>query len=516
MPFDLVELDRALERARSRRQGWEGLWRDCYSFAMPLRAGGFGESTSSGGRQTEKIYDATAADAVEQLAASLLANLTPPWSRWFALKAVYSHQQTAVEPLAPVLEEARSVLQGHFDRSNFAVEIHQCFLDLVTVGTATLLFQEGPVGEPSAFRFLALPHHEVFLDGDGSGVINRHFREFRMTTQEIRRRFPKSRFVAPNSKDHSGQATQQSFMVIETVYQLPSGAHYIAYLPKARNPVGRDLVLCEEVLESSPFISFRWLKAAGEIYGRSPVMTALPDVKTANKVVELILKNASIAVTGIWLADDDGILNPANIKLIPGSIIPKAVGSKGLTPLQAPGRFDVSDLILEDLRSRIRHVMLADRLGPIHSSKMTATEVLERTAEMSRLIGAIFGRLQVELINPVVNRALGILRRRGEIPDLRLDDGVIALVHQSPLAQAQAQQDLQNTFIWLERVGSLGEDARSVIDVDATVRWLADKMGIPPEMVRPRIDADPLLNDVAAALIDNATRAEYMVNANDR
>ena len=38
-------------------------------------------------------------------------------------------------------------------------------------------------------------------------------------------------------------------------------------------------------------------------------MTTLPDIKTANKVVELILKNASIAVTGIWLADDDGVLN---------------------------------------------------------------------------------------------------------------------------------------------------------------------------------------------------------------
>ena len=66
-------------------------------------------------------------------------------------------------------------------------------------------------------------------------------------------------------------------------------------------------------------------------------MTALPDIKTANKVVELILKNASIAVTGIWLADDDGVLNPANVKLVPGSIIPKAVGSAGLTPAAGAG-----------------------------------------------------------------------------------------------------------------------------------------------------------------------------------
>ena len=76
--------------------------------------------------------------------------------------------------------------------------------------------------------------------------------------------------------------------------------------------------------DSSPFISFRWLKGAGEVYGRSPVMTVLPDIKTVNKVVELVLKNASISVTGIWQADDDGVLNPANIQLVPGSIIPES------------------------------------------------------------------------------------------------------------------------------------------------------------------------------------------------
>src|SRR6185503_12624376 len=146
-----------------------------------------------------------------------------------------------------------------------------------------------------------------------------------------------------------------------------------------------DLPLAEGSFEQPPFVTFRWIKGAGELYGRSPVMTALPDIKTANKVVELILKNASIAVTGIWLADDDGVLNPANIKLVPGSIIPKAVGSAGLTPLQAPGRFDVSQLVLDDLRARIRHALMADALGQIDAPKMTATEVLERSAEMSRI-----------------------------------------------------------------------------------------------------------------------------------
>ena len=72
----------------------------------------------------------------------------------------------------------------------------------------------------------------------------------------------------------------------------------------------------------------RSVVVCGQVYGRSPVMKALPDIKTANKVVELILKNTTIAVASIWQADDDGVLNLANIKLVPGTIIPKAVGSR--------------------------------------------------------------------------------------------------------------------------------------------------------------------------------------------
>ena len=145
-------------------------------------------------------------------------------------------------------------------------------------------------------------------------------------------------------------------------------------------------------------------------------MSALPDIKTVNKVVELILKNASIAVTGIWLADDDGVLNPANIKLVPGSIIPKAVGSAGLTPLQAPGRFDVSNLMLGDLRARIRHTLLIDRLGPTSGPRMTATEVVERASETTRLLGATYGRLQAELLTPLLTRAVAILNGAARSP----------------------------------------------------------------------------------------------------
>ena len=80
--------------------------------------------------------------------------------------------------------------------------------------------------------------------------------------------------------------------------------------------VGGDIennIVSTGTFETNPYIVFRWSVASGELYGRSPIMRALPDIKTANKVVELVLKNATIAVSGIWQADDDGVINLNNI-----------------------------------------------------------------------------------------------------------------------------------------------------------------------------------------------------------
>ena len=103
------------------------------------------------------------------------------------------------------------------------------------------------------------------------------------------------------------------------------GTDFVAWVD-----VGGDFennIVARGTFETNPYIIFRWSVVSGELYGRSPILRALPDIKTANKVVELVLKNATIAVSGIWQADDDGVINLANINLTPGAIIPKAVGS---------------------------------------------------------------------------------------------------------------------------------------------------------------------------------------------
>lgn len=483
MPSDpqTEQLLSGYQRAQSRRSNWTKLWQECYDYALPQRAD-FNKGFVPGASRTEQIFDATALDATDQLAASLLGNLTPIWSQWFGLKPGPDLSPEEAGKLSPILEKAAKTIQDHFDRSNFAVEIHQCYLDLIVGGTASLYFEESQPGGFSAFKFKSIPLSEVVLEEGESGYLDKTYRALSLTAAQIIDRYPQVDLPAKliRNADKDGEA---KYKVLEIV--KPEGLihSYKALLIED----GYDpMILSEGQYNQAPFINFRWLKSPGETYGRSPVMKALPDIKTANKVVELILKNASIAVTGIWQADDDGVLNPANIELTPGSIIPKAIGSKGLQPLDMPGRFDVSQLILENLQGQIRRALLTDQLGPVVGPRMTATEVLERSSQMALLLGATYGRLQVELLTPLIKRAFAILKRRGEVPDINLDGRLVVVDYRSPLARSQGQRNVQNTLSWVNSVRAMGPDAAAAVDLAEAARFLGEALAVPSNLIKKK------------------------------
>ena len=485
----LEKLVRRYQKAAEKKDSWGEHWRECYEYAFPQRENvsceGFCEN--SGAKKNLHLYDGTAPDAVDQLASSLLAELTPAWAKWFGLRAGSELNETERAQVAPVLEKTTDVMLQNFEHSNFAVEIHQCYLDLVTAGTACLMFEEAPLGEATAFRFYAVPLREIAIEESAAGKIDTTFRCSRINLGGIRERFPEcelpSSFARKCEEDPDCKIKLIEAVIPRNNSCGACGYDYTAFVWDGEFGSDAGFVLREGVFETSPSINFRWLKAPGEVYGRSPVMKALPDIKTANKVVELILKNASISVTGIWQADDDGVLNPANVRLVPGAIIPKAVGSKGLTPLEAPGKFDVSQLVLEDLRKRINHALLADRLAEINTPAMTATEVLERSAEIARILGASFGRLQSELLTPLLKRAFCILRRRGDIMNFDLDGKIVDLQYKSPLALSQARKDVGNVTEWVTQAAALGADGLAAVNMFEASKWLGRTLNVPASLI---------------------------------
>ena len=402
-------LQNMYKRALDIRAPWLKRWDDARRYTMP-----------TADDDSATLFDATASDASDNLAASIYTLLTPPESMWLSL--------IPESDLSPDADYATRVLRANLNDSNFYTTIHQCYMDLVVLGTACLFMAESPIGASSAFTFTSIPMSDIAI------LPNAVFHTTSMSAREVLEKYPT--WTPPaNLRDTIKRDPETPLKLVQSLV----GSEFTAWLD-----VGGDIennIVSRGTFETNPYIIFRWSLASGELYGRGPVLRALPDIKTANKVVELVLKNATIAVSGIWQADDDGVINLNNINLTPGAIIPKAVGSSGLTPLKCGADFDVSQLILKDLRERIRHALLADRLGLLSDKEMTATEIMARNADMMRILGATYGRLLHEFIRPLCDRGLQILARRGVIEPIRLN-GDAELKYIAPIAQMTAIENI--------------------------------------------------------------------------
>ena len=404
MQTNLMQL---YKHALDERSVWLNRWKTAMRYTIPTD-----DSDSA------TLFDATASDAVDNLAASMYSLLTPPESLWINL--------VRESELSPNAEFATDMLRAHLNDSNFYTTIHQCYTDLVVLGTTCLFMAENPIGADSAFSFTAIPMTDIAI------LPNAVFHTTSMPVCDLMEKYPN--FVMPSHLQDTVKNNPQT--PIRLVQSL-IGKDFTAWVD-----VGGDIennIVSRGTFETNPYIIFRWSVVSGELYGRGPVLRALPDIKTVNKVVELVLKNATIAVSGIWQADDDGVINLSNINLTPGAIIPKAVGSSGLTPLSSGADFDISQIVLRDLRDRIRHTLLADRLGLLSDKEMTATEILARNSDMIRILGATYGRLLHEFIRPLCERGLQILSRRGLIDKISLHSDA-ELKYIAPIAQMAREE----------------------------------------------------------------------------
>ena len=474
---------KSYQKAKALRENWVPLFEECYEYALPQRESFYYEER--GQRRDEKIFDETAVVGVQEFASRLQSGIVPNFARWADLMSgseVPPDQREAVDnELDEVTEYVFEVLQN----SNFSQEVHESFMDLA-VGTGVLCVEEGDSINPVIFSAIPLPH--LVLDTGPDDKIDHVYRERKaIRFDQLPILYPKAQ-LNPQLQSMMTNSADKTTTVLELICRDYSVKNEEAYLSYAFCMTTNTVIYTKAMkgIGSNPFICFRWSKCAGEVYGRGPLINALSAIKTTNLTVELILENAQMAISGVYQMEDDGVINPDTINLVPGSIIPKAMGSAGLQPIQAAGDFNVAQLILSDMRLNIKRALYNDMLGNPDRTPASATEVAERMADLSRRIGSAFGRLQAELVQPVLQRVIYILKKQGRIEVPTVNGREVKVKSVSPLAQAQANQDISSIARFLELVnGTFGpEMAMVLINSEETAAHLAKKFGVPDSLIR--------------------------------
>jgi len=473
---------------------WKDKYEEAYEYTMPQRESFYEETI--GERRTDKIFDETAVVGIQEFASRLQAGIVPTFGRWASLQSgteIPDEAKSEVnEQLDIITEYVFEVLGG----SNFNQEVHEAFMDLA-IGTAVLLVEEGDSLNPVNFQAVPLPR--VVLNNGPDQKIDQVFRTRTMRRDRVMITYPKAEMSEEMMKKLEENPSDK-VKIVEGVFKLydkPNEERF-KYCVVCMND--KEMIYETELsgVGSNPYIVFRWNKASGEVYGRGPVFNAMAAIKTTNLTVELILQNAQMSISGIYTFEDDGVINPDTINLVPGSLIPVAPNSRGLQALPAAGRFDVAQLVLNDMRANIKKALYMETLGRPEGTPMSATEVAERMGDLSRQIGSSFGRLQSEFVDPLLRRVIRILIKQGKIVIPKVNNREVKIVATSPLSQAQHSQDVADVMRFSEILNQTfgPQMLNMVVKQDEIARYLADKMGLPEKLIRSAEEQAELANQL--------------------
>lgn len=464
-------------KAQARKDEWRSVYEDCYKFALPQRNlyNGYYEGGVAGQNKMTNVFDSTAIHATQRFANRIQAGLFPPYKKWCRLETGSMIPADRKADAQSALDAYTEIMFDTLRQTNFDLAMGEFLLDLA-VGTAVMMIMPGD--ETTPIRFTPVPQYLVAFEEGPFGNIDNVFRKLRLKAEAIPQEYPDAQ-ISQQLQDVIDQSPSKEIDLVDAVIYDTDRAVFCYHViwPQTQ----QELVY--RTMRSNPFVVARYMKASGEIYGRGPLVTAIADIKTLNKTLELVLRNASIAVAGVYTAADDGVLNPQNVQIKPGAIISVARngGPQGasLVPLARASDFNVSQIVINDLRMNIKKVLMDDTLPPDNMSARSATEIAERTRELATNLGSAFGRLINETMIPIVTRVLYVMDTQGLIDlPLRVNGQEVKVAPVSPLAQAQKLQEVNDAMQYAQIAMSMGVQGAATVSIQRLLEFVADRMGI--------------------------------------
>ena len=491
----------------SDRSSWRSHWMEIVDYLLPRRGKFLIESQNSRGRKrNSKIIDSTATQALRTMAAGMMSGMTSPARPWFRF-SLADPSIALGHPESEWLSHAEHQVRGVLQRSNFYTAMHTVYEELGAFGTAPLYRQ---ADFNSIIRFRPFTAGEYVIAENDLGVVDTVGRHFTMTVAQVYTQFvrqPTGRedwtgVSATTKKLWDEQNFDTHVQIIHMIQPRVQAERADGRNPRERMPYksiyfelngdGDDL-LDEGGYERMPVYCPRWDVRPGDIYGRSPGMETLGDVKQLQmeqrRKGQAIDKMVDPPMVGA------SALRGKKTSTLPGSItyVDPMGGSQGYGPAyQVQPRLQEMLLDIQEVQERIQRGFYADLFAMMINSdrrQITATEVVERHEEKLVLLGPVLQRLNTELLDPAVDDALTFANDAGLLrpPPRSLQGRELQIEYISLLAQAQ--QAVSATAI--ERVmGFAGNlvavfpTLTDVVDSDQALRQYAESLGLDPQVLR--------------------------------
>lgn len=495
MARDPQQIKRRSDALTGAKQLHQQVWRDCADYTFPARADGLDNQiiTATDAQQRKAIiYDSTAPDACKVGAATIMGAMIPASTQWFGLDIGQANDEEQ-----RFLDDMAKFMWQNLHASNFNAEALDALVETMWAGWFVLYEDED---EDGGYYFELWPIGQCKIASSRNGsVIDTVYREWEWSVSQT---------VAEYGLDNVSGRTRELYQqgkfdekvrllhAIEPRELYVVGSRMASQLPFAscHYEVQDFHLLRESGYHEFPCMVPRWSRLPGSAYATGPMSDALPDVRTLNEVVRFTLLGAETAIAPPMIAEDDGVLNPKNIRMGPRKII-VANSVDSMKPLITGAKVETGLLTAERLQAAVRKVLLADQLPPMDGPVRTAYEWSVRVDQMRRILGPLFARFEAEFLQALIERTFGITWRANERsgwrllgkPPESLLDRAYTVRYLSPLARAQRMDEvtaMDRHETALVAQAQIDPSVVDTYDLEEAARERAKLLGVPNKLVR--------------------------------
>ncbi len=491
-------LEQRLGALQTERSDWEPHWRDLAEFILPRRARFLTTERNRGKAINTRIVDGTATLAVRTLASGMMSGITSPSRPWFR----FVTRDPGLMEYGPVkawLFEVERRMREVLAAGNLYNALHTAYEDLGVFGTAALVVVPD---DEDIVRAYALPAGSYYLANGARLAIDTLYRDMSMTVGQVVEAFGLDAASTTVRNLYDRGAYDQWVEVGHAIE--PRRDRDPDKIDGRNKPVRSvywekggdgDKLLRESGFDRFPAAAPRWHVTGYDVYGRSPGMDALPDVKQ----LQLEQRRKAQAI--------DKLVNPPMVapptmqtghaNLLPGGLtyvdeIGQGQGGGFRPAYQVQPRLGEMAQDIAEVQARIRQAFYADlflMLAQSDRRQITATEIEERRAEKMLALGPVLERLQDELINPVLDLTFEAMADAGILPPAppELEGDELTIELSSMLARDQRVDAIIGIERMLGLTGNLAATSPEVIDkinADEVVDEYSQLIGVPPTIVR--------------------------------
>ncbi len=482
---------------RNERESWMAHWKEISGYLLPRSGRFFVDDRNRGDKRHNNIYDSTGTRALRVLAAGMMAGMTSPARPWFRL-TTSDPQLDESAAVKAWLADVTRLMQMVFAKSNTYRALHSMYEELGAFGTASTIVL---ADFNSVIHHYTLTTGEFAMAADHRGQVNTLYREFQMTVAQMVREFGRNNCSPTVQTLFDRGALEQWVTIMHAIEPRVDRdvtkrddrnmAWKSVYFEHGGN---EDQILRDSGFKEFPALCPRWATTGGDIYGNSPAMEALGDIKQLQH--EQLRKAQGIDYKTKPPLQAPTSLKSRDVDTLPGGIsfVDSAAPNGGIRSAFEVN-IDLSHLLadIQDVRERIKGSFYADlflMLANGTNPQMTATEVAERHEEKLLMLGPVLERMHNEILDPLIEMTFSRMVEAGIVPPPpdELQSMELNVEFVSMLAQAQRAIATNSVDRFVGNLGAVAGIKPEVLDKFDADRWAdayADMLGIDPELIVP-------------------------------